>query len=200
MKTTIITPIKYYSLLVLAILLSSCSEDDGIDVSFVDDIININVNESYQLELVTEGDISNATWTSEHPEIASIDSDGKVKGHMGGTTVVTVLINSSLAFASITVEPDVYIAGEILENGFNTLYNPNLTCIEVDNATYSNTNWIDKDSQSYFSNDCMFSSCGEVLNILDNTLITSAIYPNPIKNTLHIEANQIITKLTVLTF
>ena len=37
---------------------------------------------------------------------------------------------------------------------FNTLNNPNLTCINVDDTTYSNTNWTNIDPQSYFSNNC----------------------------------------------
>ncbi|MFK8060377.1 MAG: T9SS type A sorting domain-containing protein [Polaribacter sp.] len=32
--------------------------------------------------------------------------------------------------------------------------NPNLTCIEVDDIAYSNTNWTHKDAQSTFSRDC----------------------------------------------
>ncbi|VAV84231.1 Internalin-like protein (LPXTG motif) Lmo0331 homolog [hydrothermal vent metagenome] len=37
---------------------------------------------------------------------------------------------------------------------FNVLNNPNLTCIEVDNAVYSITNWINKDAQTNYSIDC----------------------------------------------
>ena len=42
--------------------------------------------------------------------------------------------------------------------GFYSYYNPNLTCINVDNATWSTANWTGWnfvfDSQSYFSNNC----------------------------------------------
>ncbi len=34
---------------------------------------------------------------------------------------------------------------------FNVINNPNLTCIQVDNVTYSNTNWTNKDPQHVFS-------------------------------------------------
>ena len=37
---------------------------------------------------------------------------------------------------------------------FNTTINPNLTCIEVDDATWSTANWTDIDPASSFSNDC----------------------------------------------
>ena len=37
---------------------------------------------------------------------------------------------------------------------FSATGNPNLTCIEVDDITFSNTNWTNKDAQSTFSTDC----------------------------------------------
>ncbi|WCO01398.1 T9SS type A sorting domain-containing protein [Psychroserpens ponticola] len=46
-------------------------------------------------------------------------------------------------------------AGNIITN-FNTINNPNLTCIQVDNATYSTNNWTDIDMQSSFSEDCHY--------------------------------------------
>jgi hypothetical protein len=39
-------------------------------------------------------------------------------------------------------------------SSFNALNNPNLTCINVDNATWSTNNWTDIDTQHYFSNNC----------------------------------------------
>ncbi|MEW7289150.1 T9SS type A sorting domain-containing protein [Aquimarina sp. 2304DJ70-9] len=36
----------------------------------------------------------------------------------------------------------------------NVTNNPNLSCIEVDDVTYSNTNWTDKDAHSFYSIDC----------------------------------------------
>jgi len=37
---------------------------------------------------------------------------------------------------------------------FNCTGNPNLTCIDVDNASWSTTNWTNIDPQHYFSNNC----------------------------------------------
>ena len=37
----------------------------------------------------------------------------------------------------------------------NFTSNPNLTCIQVDNATYSTTNWIAKDATANYSEDCI---------------------------------------------
>jgi Leucine-rich repeat (LRR) protein len=51
---------------------------------------------------------------------------------------------------------------------FNSLYNPNLTCINVDDATWSNANWtsdfFDFDSQHYFSNNCSGTGSIQELN------------------------------------
>ena len=48
-----------------------------------------------------------------------------------------------------------------VRNGNNTNFtefistnNPNLTCINVDDVTFSTTNWTDIDSQHYFSANC----------------------------------------------
>ena len=38
--------------------------------------------------------------------------------------------------------------------GFKTENNPNLTCIDVDDVNYSTTNWMDIDTQHYFSTNC----------------------------------------------
>ena len=36
----------------------------------------------------------------------------------------------------------------------NAYQNPNLTCINVDNAAWSTANWTNIDPQHYFSNNC----------------------------------------------
>ena len=38
--------------------------------------------------------------------------------------------------------------------GFNAFNNPNLACIEVDDAAWSTANWTNIDTQSFFSEDC----------------------------------------------
>jgi hypothetical protein len=44
---------------------------------------------------------------------------------------------------------------------FNTTGNPNLGCINVDDDSYSNTNWTNIDTQHYFSNNCSPSAIQE---------------------------------------
>ena len=62
--------------------------------------------------------------------------------------------------------------------------NPNLTCINVDDTTYSNTNWTNIDPQTYFSNSCLVSifGCTDPLASNYDSLATiddgSCNYPN----------------------
>ena len=51
---------------------------------------------------------------------------------------------------------------------FNTINNPNLTCIEVDDVAWSNTNWTDIDAQTSFSTSCA-NPCALGITDLSNT-------------------------------
>ena len=53
-------------------------------------------------------------------------------------------------------------------NYFTALANPNLTCIEVDDVTWSNANWFNIDAQTSFSTSCA-NSCAIGINELSNT-------------------------------
>jgi len=81
-----------------------------------------------------------------------------------------------------------------VRNGNNTNFalfystnNPNLTCIYVDDADYSNANWTNIDPNSTFVNN--EAECA--LSIGDNTFeLDVFIYPNPTDNYLFIEGNK----------
>ena len=68
--------------------------------------------------------------------------------------------------------------------------NSNLTCIEVDDAAYSTTNWVnimnyfDFDPQSYFSTNCP-NPCS--VGIDEHSLTNFSLYPNPVKDIVTIE-------------
>jgi hypothetical protein len=60
-------------------------------------------------------------------------------------------------------------------NAFDARNNPNLFCIEVDNAAYSNVNWSNgKDVTAIYSNACLVTSAPEIGN-----LAGLQIFPNP---------------------
>ncbi|NQX97004.1 MAG: T9SS type A sorting domain-containing protein [Flavobacteriales bacterium] len=57
---------------------------------------------------------------------------------------------------------------------FDATDNPNLTCIQVDDATYSTTNWTNIDATSSFSTNCGTVGVNEITQNLELTT-----YPNP---------------------
>ena len=57
---------------------------------------------------------------------------------------------------------------------FDSSNNPNLTCINVDDATWSTPYWLYIDSQHYFSNNCSGAGISDINE--SNTLM---LYPNP---------------------
>jgi len=71
---------------------------------------------------------------------------------------------------------------------FQTIRNPNLNCILVDDADWSTTNWTVIDATSTFVNN--ETECA-ALSIADNKLeLGVSVYPNPADNTLFIEGNE----------
>lgn len=72
---------------------------------------------------------------------------------------------------------------------FQAYNNQNLNCIEVDDLTYSSTNWISGlfqfDSQANFSEDCSLTT--SVLEINEVNLFS--IYPNPAKDVIYFSSH-----------
>ena len=89
-------------------------------------------------------------------------------------TSLDVSSNTALTFLSCSVNQLECLN---VKNGNNTAFtffkpdnNPNLTCIQVDDVTYSTANWTDIDSQVSFSNDCG-NDCSSSLDITElNTI------------------------------
>ncbi|WP_282031277.1 T9SS type A sorting domain-containing protein [Winogradskyella eximia] len=86
-----------------------------------------------------------------------------------------------------------------MKNGNNTILsivrtenNPNLLCIEVEDAAYSTANWTNIDSQTSFSEDCSALSTNEF-----NLNSSISVYPNPVTTELNIaiKDNQSITSM-----
>lgn len=71
------------------------------------------------------------------------------------------------------------IDGELLPSGFDSSNNPNLLCIQVDNAEWSENNWNYFDEWSTFNENCNYMSTNE------QDFTTFQIFPNPTKNTLN---------------
>lgn len=73
----------------------------------------------------------------------------------------------------------------IIGMSFNASNNPNLTCIEVDNATWSSANWTNIDTASTFVNNSAECTALSTEKFDKNTF---AIYPNPVVENLTINS------------
>ena len=74
--------------------------------------------------------------------------------------------------------------------GMSAYDNPNLTCIEVDDTSYSNANWVgnnfDFDSQTSFSEDCN-NPCSSSTTGMPEYGLSFKLYPNPVTSYLVVE-------------
>ncbi|MBU2927317.1 T9SS type A sorting domain-containing protein [Winogradskyella psychrotolerans] len=75
---------------------------------------------------------------------------------------------------------------------YNSSDNEYLSCIQVDDATYSTANWTLVDDASSFSEDCEYLSLDDNINST-----TFSMYPNPADNYITIETHQDIAKYTI---
>jgi len=80
---------------------------------------------------------------------------------------------------------DYYTGGDSPGYAFYAMNNPNLTCIEVDDAAWSTTNWMNIDVTSTFVNNQV--EC-DALSTDDEVLQNVSIYPNPVKSKLYVQA------------
>tara|TARA_B100001287_G_scaffold265439_1_gene258335 strand:+ start:690 stop:2681 length:1992 start_codon:yes stop_codon:yes gene_type:complete len=100
-----------------------------------------------------------------------------------------------------------------LKNGNNTNFvelwtqgNPDLSCIEVDDSTYSNTNWLNNDefyldSNHYFSNNCNYSpNCGSTTTSTGLNKLDVQVYPNPTNGEITININAVNKSLNAELF
>jgi len=78
---------------------------------------------------------------------------------------------------------------------FYATVNPNLSCIEVDDVTYSNNNWSNIDPQTTFSSNCNNPCLPSSINV--KTLNTFELYPNPTASTITLNSLQLGDEVSV---
>ena len=83
-------------------------------------------------------------------------------------TSLDVSVNTSLTFlrcnSNLLTSLELRNGNNINTSIFYSVGNPNLTCIDVDDASWSATNWTNIDFQHYFSNDCNATVIEETIN------------------------------------
>lgn len=75
---------------------------------------------------------------------------------------------------------------------FYATNNPNLTCIQVDDITYSTANWNNIDAGASFS-----LNCGSSAALNENELNNINFYPNPATNYITIKTNNNLTSIEI---
>tara|TARA_B100000809_G_scaffold141989_1_gene139559 strand:- start:150 stop:1268 length:1119 start_codon:yes stop_codon:yes gene_type:complete len=114
---------------------------------------------------------------------------------------------TNLDVSQNTVLTSLWCQANLLEclngsNGNNTSFtyfvayeNPSLTCIKVDNLSYSTANWTSSiDAQTSFSNNC--GPC--TVSINEYSISNFNIYPNPTTNQLTIDSELAISKVSIV--
>jgi Leucine-rich repeat (LRR) protein len=78
-------------------------------------------------------------------------------------------------------------------NNFNATGNPNLSCIQVDDSTYSTANWSSIDATATFRTDCsLFSSISSI-----NKEINLTVYPNPTTKNITLDFGKIYKEANI---
>ncbi|WP_299889082.1 T9SS type A sorting domain-containing protein [uncultured Lacinutrix sp.] len=77
---------------------------------------------------------------------------------------------------------------------FNLTNNSNLTCVFVDNDTYSTQNWLNKDGQTFYVT--TQQQCNTLSTVTYN-IDEVKIYPNPTTNSLNIETSSVLKQITI---
>jgi len=98
-------------------------------------------------------------------------------------TLLTLLLCSDNQLTSLNVKNGNNI--NMSSSTFLATNNPNLTCIEVDDAAWSAVNWANIDATSTFVNNQ--AECN-ALSIDNRVLQNVSIYPNPVKSKLYVQA------------
>ena len=148
-----------------------------IDLSQNVNIIGLSVSNNILSSLSVDSNINLTHLIVSHNSIDSLDLSN----------------NNLLKIVAVYMNNLNYLNIKNANNGIITTFsaseNPDLSCIQVDDATYSETNWTNIDATSSFSEDCSTTN----IRYLDlNNHID--IYPNPAKDYIHVIINKSQTK------
>ncbi|MCJ8292700.1 MAG: T9SS type A sorting domain-containing protein [Flavobacteriales bacterium] len=116
--------------------------------------------------------------------------------HCGENSLTTLDLSNNVSLTIFSCY-DNSLTSLNVANGNNTIItsfsahtNPNLVCINVDDAAYSTTNWTDIDAASSFS-----ENCGVGINQLNATMIN--IHPNPASDQITIDSEDVIEGIAI---
>ena len=95
-------------------------------------------------------------------------------------------INTSLYFLICNNNPLTFLnvanGNNVNFDYFRAVSNPNLTCIQVDDMSWSTANWANIDAWASFSTNC------SILGIEEVPLQSISVYPNPVSDVLNVSS------------
>jgi len=115
------------------------------DLTGIEAFINLqdlNVNDNLLISLDTRHNTELVTFTADDNVLTYLDVCENHK--------VTYFSADNNAFTGLNIKNN----NNVNITYFSSINNPNLTCITVDNAAYSTANWLRKDAQSNYNEDC----------------------------------------------
>ena len=108
------------------------------------------------------------------------------------TLIDSLDVSSNVNLQVLLVDSNQNLTYLNVKNGNNTAIfyydsrvTPNLTCIEVDNVTWSNSNWTWRDANNFFNTNCTVG----LEEFIEKTNLS--IYPNPTNNLVTIQLDEI---------
>ena len=117
------------------------------------------------------------------------------------TNITHLDLSNNVNLTELDCRSDSSLVALDIRNGNNTSMtnflvngNPLLQCIEVDDSTYSTTNWTSIDPNTYFSTNCFYLGTTEAL---EKNKIQAHFYPNPMKNALTIDLGTTFSSIKV---
>lgn len=149
-----------------------------------------NNNSLTSLDLSQNTDLNRLTFKSNYLTSIDLSQNLDLRRFDGSNNSLNGLLdlslNTDLDFFNCSNNP---LTNLNLKNGNNANFNffnasstPNLTCIQVDDATWSTTNWTNIDATASFSTNCAGGGVG--INENSGLLSGVEIYPNPVQNRL----------------
>jgi len=127
--------------------------DLGYDALLDNYVITASIDTVISLDISTR-EISDLTGIQDFAALKSLDCDDN--------SLMMLNVNTNAALISLSCEGN-NLKTLSIKNGnnlnfiyYNSLNNPELFCIEVDDANYSTENWTSKDAHASFSEDCNY--------------------------------------------
>jgi hypothetical protein len=180
----------------------SCYENQlaSLDVSLNTTLINLRCYSNLIMSLDVSNNVNLTNLECGNNSISSLDLSSNTALTFFGCGNNTL---ASLDLSNNVFLTDIYCYENLLSslniaNGTNgiisvfwTYSNPNLTCIQVDDAAYSTANWTDIDAGASFSTNCGVGIDEETNNI------SFSIYPNPASDQITIDSEEMIEGITI---